>query len=354
MESELNNWTVFYSWQSDLPQESNQKAIRAVLRTIFTEVESEIDNISLLLDEATRDTAGSPDIPATIFEKITVADIFVCDLTTINSYVLEEQRKVSNPNVLIELGYAVATVGWDRIIMLFNKNHGNFPNDLPFDIDRRRIIDFKITGKSDNSGKGGLKAELAKAIKIIIEKRPLKPSEKRHLKPEERKRNSDITNLKWALNAIHIPTMDIFIEEIPNRVFGKIFHFWEGFKGVMTSSLFHIYDKSANDLLQNLYSHWENTLKYGHHYHTTLGNSEWYFFGLGRDMPLEDDEKKDWDFLLKERENLYNAFKELLNHIRANFIEIDLDETSNNAIQEYINFHKEFLSDLNNDEYKNK
>lgn len=352
-DEKINNWTIFYSWQSDLPQENNQKAIRAVLRTVFTDIENEINNIALVLDEATRNTSGSPDIPATIFEKIPISDIFVCDLTTINSSAPIKQRRAPNPNVLIELGFAVATIGWERIIMLFNKAHGNFPDDLPFDIDRRRIIDFKIANKTDNSGKGNLKAELTIAIKTVIEKNPLKPTEKKLLTPQQKKRNIDVANLKWALNAIHIPTMDEFISEIPQVIIDRIFHFWEGFRGVMTSSLFHIYDKQSNETLQKFYKHWGNTLSFGHRYRSSL-NPNRYFFGPPNDLPLSPDDQKDWNFLMKERENLYNSFKNLLTHIRTSYIEIDLDETSKNAIQEYINFEKRFLETLKKDEDKEK
>lgn len=350
MTDNSNNWNIFYSWQSDLPPETNQRAIRIVLQSVFSDVEADIDSVTLNIDEATRDTAGSPDIPATIFEKITVADVFVCDLSTINSSALQGQRKVPNPNVLIELGYAVSVVGWDRIILLFNKAHGTFPNDLPFDIDRRRVIDFKISSKSDTNGKGRLKDELTKAMKKIIEKKPLKPAEKKLLKPAEKKRNKDIANLKWALNAIHIPTMDTFIENIPQVIIDRIFHFWENFRGVLTSNLFHIYDKPTQNLLQKFFSHWGKTLSYGHRYRSSY--SDRYFFGPPGDMLLHEDEQKDWDFLLLERDKLYNSFKELLNHVRTNYLEIDLDETSNNAIQEYINFHEQFLKDLNRDEDK--
>ncbi|MGB8192315.1 MAG: hypothetical protein WCF67_10375, partial [Chitinophagaceae bacterium] len=135
---------IFYSWQSDLPKLTNLNAIRQVLRDASSMIESEIEDIRIEIDEATRDLPGSPNIPKAIFGKISASDIFVCDVTTINTNTSADLRRVPNPNVLIELGYAVATLGWDRIIMLFNTVHGNFPNDLPFDIDRHRATKFTI------------------------------------------------------------------------------------------------------------------------------------------------------------------------------------------------------------------
>ena len=107
----------------------------------------------------------------TIFEKISKADIFICDLTTINSSDTKN-RKVSNPNVLVELGYAIAELGWERIILLFNKEFGVFPQDLPFDIDRHRTTPFSIKDKTDKSGKAQLSQVLKSALITIIQQKP--------------------------------------------------------------------------------------------------------------------------------------------------------------------------------------
>ena len=108
------NLTIFFSWQSDLPKETNQNAIRECLRNASSLVESQVDEASINLDEATRSTSGSPNIPLTIFSKIHTCDIFVCDITTINSD--QTGKKTPNPNVLIELGYAISTLGWELYV----------------------------------------------------------------------------------------------------------------------------------------------------------------------------------------------------------------------------------------------
>lgn len=43
---------MFYSWQSDLPKETNLNGIRQALRVSANEVENLIENISVELDEA--------------------------------------------------------------------------------------------------------------------------------------------------------------------------------------------------------------------------------------------------------------------------------------------------------------
>lgn len=118
-----------------------KKAIRISLQKAISKIESEKDVI-IKIDESTLNEPGSPNIPITIFKKIKSADIFLCDLSIINSE--SDDRKVPNPNVLIELGYAIAILGWERIIMVFNSSYGNLSKDLPFDIGVHRVNPFKI------------------------------------------------------------------------------------------------------------------------------------------------------------------------------------------------------------------
>lgn len=114
--------SIFYSWQSDLPDKANRGLIRKSLGMAAVELNSE-DSIDALIDidEATRNVSGSPNIASTIFDKIKQADIFVCDLTKSaeNENCQGERRKYCNPNVAIELGFAIALLGWPRIIIIF-------------------------------------------------------------------------------------------------------------------------------------------------------------------------------------------------------------------------------------------
>ena len=299
--------------------------------------------MEIFLDEATRNTAGSPDIPSTIFDKIEASDIFICDLTTINSDSPIGTRKVPNPNVLIELGYAIALLGWNRIIMLFNKAHGIFPDDLPFDIAKRRITNFKMENGNDKNSKGNIQAILKKAIITIIEQKPVKPFENKGLKPLEKKTRRDITNIVWALKTINIPILDEFISELPFKINSKIFHFWEGFNGVINSSLFHVYDNTVMLLFKEIHTHWENTLSFGHKYNAIdkFGNA---IFGSPDDPRTDQRTQDDYKFIGEERIKLKNDFRTILDYIRINYIDIDLEETSQYALDEYNNFYKGFHS----------
>ncbi len=112
MTKRVKSVRVFYSWQSDLPKKSNLNAIREGLAEACKRVEKAQTGIKLVPDEATRDTSGSPNIALKILEKIEASDVFVADVTTVTPPGAE--RPCPNPNVGYELGYAVATLGWDQ------------------------------------------------------------------------------------------------------------------------------------------------------------------------------------------------------------------------------------------------
>ena len=50
-----------------------------------------------------------------------------------------------NPNVLLELGYALAVLGTERIVMVFNEAFGS-TRDLPFDLGSKRQVVYRAEG----------------------------------------------------------------------------------------------------------------------------------------------------------------------------------------------------------------
>lgn len=328
-----NKCNVFYSWQSDLPKETNLNGIRSCLRDAASLLEAEISDVHLELDEATRNTSGSPNIPMTIFSKIENTDIFICDLTIINENYLG--RKVPNPNVLIELGHAIASLGWERIILLYNLKFGKFPDDLPFDIDRHRITTFKIADKNDKSGKSTLSKTLKDALKTIIEKSPLKPSQLKKETPEERRRRLDIENLRWIMESIHIPTFDLFMQEFPDILIHKIFYFELSFISIFDSSSFHIYDQKLLKLLENYKLLWEKSLSYHSRYFSVSGTKVYKFTSTTVSGERINGADSDYKVLIGIAAELKKSFSDLLKYIREDYLEIDLKETNEIAFKNY-------------------
>src|SRR5437016_4133828 len=127
--------TVFYSWQSDLPNSTNRGFIEKALTDAVTTIRDDGSlRVEPVVDRDTAGVPGAPDIAATIFQKIDAAAAFVCDVSPVTA--ANSPRPCPNPNVLVELGYALKTLGPERIVMVLNRAYGRV-EDLPFDLRRR-------------------------------------------------------------------------------------------------------------------------------------------------------------------------------------------------------------------------
>jgi hypothetical protein len=198
---------IFFSWQSDLPNTTNRGAIRRALREAANRAEADLTGIHLVLDEAVRGVSGSPNIPDEILRKVEVADIFIADVTTVIS--VENERSSPNPNVVFELGYAVAHLGWNRIILLINTELGKL-EDLPFDFDRHRVSPFHMPENASKEERKALADLLFVAIRAVVNASPKRPAELRGLSPDQLRRNRDIENLRAILSTLHVPSLDEF------------------------------------------------------------------------------------------------------------------------------------------------
>jgi len=154
---------IFYSWQSDKQNSLIQEAIQLAIERIVSGNEFKIE---AALDRDTKDIPGSPAIAEAILSKIDQCSLFLCDVTIVTEST--SKRKSPNPNVLIELGYAAARVGWDRIICVMNEVYGE-PKELPFDIQHRRWpIRYKLADNSDESIVIETRETLSQNVEIAI------------------------------------------------------------------------------------------------------------------------------------------------------------------------------------------
>lgn len=135
--------TIFYSWQSDLPNNTNRGFIENCLKKAIKSLHRDRPYLDVCLDRDTADVAGSPDIAATILDKIDNCSVFVCDV----SIVQKGDRDIPNPNVLFELGYAVKKLSWSRVICIANLHYGEIER-LPFDVRQRRVKSYTLSSES--------------------------------------------------------------------------------------------------------------------------------------------------------------------------------------------------------------
>jgi hypothetical protein len=129
---------VFYSWQSDLPNSTNRGLIQSALE-IAAEAIAGDDKVAVepVIDRDTEGIAGSPEIASTIFAKIDASDIVVADVSIVSDS--SAKRQTPNPNVMIEVGFALKALNFERVILVFNNAFGTIES-LPFDLRMRRLV----------------------------------------------------------------------------------------------------------------------------------------------------------------------------------------------------------------------
>ncbi|WP_179354678.1 hypothetical protein [Winogradskyella vidalii] len=189
--------SIFYSWQSDLPNNKNRGFIEICIKKAIEEIKTDNINLDVAIDRDTKDITGTPDIASTIFSKIDNSSIFIADISFINSDYIG--RKSPNPNVLVELGYAAKTIGWENIICVFNTEFGKI-EDLPFDLRFRRPLTYKIENpKNKSKDKENLSKIFQTAIKSIINKESAKDEIRNYIKQQVDKEILTICNHSFKI-----------------------------------------------------------------------------------------------------------------------------------------------------------
>jgi hypothetical protein len=256
--------TVFFSWMSDLPSGCNRTLIEEAVQLVFNEREKEHWHLDERIDEATEDVQGAVDIVGTLLRKIDLCSIFIADVTPINTGA-EVKRRTPNPNVMFELGYAVNVVGWENIILIFNKAYGDI-NDLPFDIKGKRVFDYTLkSGSVKKDERVSLANALKKALDVMLDNEPHTATIKTFIKLEVDYQLMEIGNHLYKL--VHGPSPLLMPEHIlemtamdanaitmaiqGRRVLGfRLLKSWEGYitelKAVKNNASYSKYLSNAN------------------------------------------------------------------------------------------------------------
>ncbi len=139
---------IFFAWQLDTDSNNNKNFIWDSICSACNKLGSDAHpELSPRPEKDTDGVSGSPNIVQTIFNKIDSCSIFVADVTFIGK--TDKEKFIPNPNVLLELGYAVKTIGWERTVLVLNTAHGK-ADQLPFDmLQHRWPIEYKVTDKTE-------------------------------------------------------------------------------------------------------------------------------------------------------------------------------------------------------------
>jgi hypothetical protein len=346
---------IFYSWQSDLPDQTNAHLIRGVLGEVATALTGDGDlQVKSSTDEATRDVPGSPDIVDTIFEKIRQADVFVCDISKVHEFIDPngEVRKFCNPNVAIELGYAIRELGWKRIVLVFNEAFGKLPHDLPFDTHSNRTTKYKCSLELDGkkltqktiadiaNAKGLLKTNLAEALRLIAVDNPKRPRELEEKSPEEIRRARDVEQIKQLFHWLNLDILNQFIERLCDSCLTVVgTDFFECFSRVFKSPKFHINDPGLRHELETFHKAWEESFCCAHSMDLRPGGKEAYFMMPG-DIPRYPEQMEEHRLTREKAAPLRNALDSLLANVRTNYLEIDPTKCGIETLAEYIKYQE--------------
>lgn len=136
--------TIFFAWQLDTPVEDNKNFIWRALQDASLSLSNDArPELSPRPERDTEGVSGNPNVVQTIFNRIENCSVFVADLTFVAT--TNRGKKIPNPNVSLELGYAARSIGWDRTVLVMNNAFGG-AEDLPFDIRQHRWpINYRIT-----------------------------------------------------------------------------------------------------------------------------------------------------------------------------------------------------------------
>lgn len=173
--------TIFYSWQSDTPSNTNRSFIHEALESAIKDVMQDMSvEEAILLDRDTQGIPGNPPIADTILQKIDACAIFVPDLTCVAR--TEKGKCIPNPNVLVELGYARKSLGPRRTIFVMNEAFGKFDEGLPFDLlYLRKPILYTLPVGAPPETKKKVREDfvkvLASAIRTILDELRSKPQQ---------------------------------------------------------------------------------------------------------------------------------------------------------------------------------
>ncbi|PQM26741.1 hypothetical protein CVO77_17215 [Sphingopyxis lindanitolerans] len=324
---------IFYSWQSDSPSETNHNGIRNALRKAMRQLKPQYPDLTLILDEATRETSGSFNIATEIIEKLGRADIVIADITSVTSP--RAKRPCPNPNVSYELGYAVGQVGWNRIILLFNTALAKFPGDLPFDFNQNRASPYALKEGASPTDREKLVGLAFVSIKAVLDLNPKRPSELKGVPREKIEHDHDVKKMKWLMESLHLPTIDELIENIPQRISNRSIWHWENFNGIVENSLFELYDPALKNLVARFHRAWLRALSHDEHYVDNKGSTASIFHHEHR-QALRGDEKGAWADILDAREEMRFTLDAILERLRSAYHKVDISKSNRKAHRGYI------------------
>lgn len=184
---------IFFSWQVDTGPRGGRNLIDRALESAASRIgqDAKIEEAirDVAIDRDTKGFAGSPPIVDTIFKKIDAAAVFVPDLTFIGKR--PDGRPTPNPNVLIEYGWALKSLGHARIVPVMNIAYGAPTAEaMPFDMRHlRNPIAYDcpegLSEEDRRKVRDGLSKDLESAVRTVLDSDEFKSSLPKEPEPQK-------------------------------------------------------------------------------------------------------------------------------------------------------------------------
>jgi hypothetical protein len=245
------DFTVFYAWQSDRPENTNRFLVRDAAKAAIKRLVKDSDvEESPRLDHDTKDVPRLAEVAGTIFRKIEGCGLFLADLTFVGTSERregKESRLLPNSNVVLELGYAARSVGWERVIAVMNTIYGP-PSQMIFDVLHRRWpITFDM-----KEGEAARIAEVRATLSSRIETWIRGAMKAEHAAAEEAIKSLDVD----CMNILHEAGGTEYFSE-PTNLDGRFLHLYHMRKLATLRLLDLRLLEARHDPTQNLYAyHW--------------------------------------------------------------------------------------------------
>jgi hypothetical protein len=173
---------IFWAWQSDLKGKISRHFVKDCLELAIAKL-NETPEISeaprdfdgtIERDHDRKDVAGASDLANEILDKIRNAKVFVGDVTPVarteplkdkDGKETKPSKAVMNPNVAIELGYALKHLGTKKLLFILNEHYGR-REDLPFDLAHKNgPIMYRL---GPDAGRATMEAERKKLVASLV------------------------------------------------------------------------------------------------------------------------------------------------------------------------------------------
>ena len=159
---------IFFCYQSDY--DKSYEICNELLKEIVNEINSNYITIEPIeIEKASGHGEGAVKIDSNLIKKIKKSVIFFADVTPVLIFDEDSKNKAyPNPNVCIEVGYALNSKTADRVVLFKYEREDYKDVNFPFDIDKNR----RIMGSDKAKLKTDIKNELTEILSNyrIIEK----------------------------------------------------------------------------------------------------------------------------------------------------------------------------------------